>query len=68
MTADASESDPDLTTTSIPINQNPAVDITAITDLSSVDEAGDVINYTVSVENTGNVSLSNVDMLARRYR
>ena len=63
VTADASESDPDLATTSLPIIQNPTVDITAITDVSTVDGAGDVINYTINVENTGNISLSNIDML-----
>ncbi len=34
--------------------------MTKTADVSSVDQAGDVINYTITVQNTGNITLSNV--------
>ncbi len=48
--------------TDIPITQTPALDVTTTTDLTEVDSAGDVIHYTVSVENTGNISLTGISV------
>ncbi|MEZ4830967.1 MAG: hypothetical protein R2873_03010 [Caldilineaceae bacterium] len=44
------------------VTQNPAYTIVKTADVSSVDAAGDVINYTIVVENTGNQSLTNVSV------
>ena len=44
----------------VPLTVDPDITITKTADVSSVDEAGDVINYTITVENTGNTSLTNV--------
>ncbi|MDX9848796.1 MAG: hypothetical protein RBT74_17590, partial [Tenuifilaceae bacterium] len=45
---------------SIPISQYPGINITKVADVSSVDAVGDVINYTIEVENTGNQTLTGV--------
>ncbi|HWB36073.1 MAG TPA: hypothetical protein VHA75_08620, partial [Rugosimonospora sp.] len=42
----------------VAIAQNPDLTITKNADVSSVDAAGDVIHYTVSVANTGNLTLT----------
>ncbi|UJP64576.1 DUF7507 domain-containing protein [Mongoliitalea daihaiensis] len=42
------------------INANPAVEITKVADKESVSEAGEIITYTLTITNTGNVVLSNV--------
>ena len=50
VTADSIEGELDSFVTDIPIIQAPALDVTTSTDLTEVDNAGDVIHYTVSVE------------------
>ena len=45
---------------SIPIFQNPQIAVTKTADVASVDAAGDEINYTVTVDNTGNMTLTSV--------
>ncbi len=40
--------------------QNPAMTVTKIADKDEFTEVGDVISYTVTVTNTGNVTLKNV--------
>ena len=53
-TDDASES--------VTIVQNPQVTLEKTADVSSVDEAGDVIHYTINVSNAGNMTLTDVDV------
>jgi gliding motility-associated-like protein/uncharacterized repeat protein (TIGR01451 family) len=58
---DEDEKDPDCqdcTVTIIP--QNPGVKIEKSSDTSPIDKVGEVITYTLTVTNTGNVTLSNV--------
>ena len=59
-TADSVESPPDTAVTDVAIIQNPELNVTTSTDVTDVDSVGDVIHYTVSVENTGNTSLTGV--------
>ena len=59
-TADSVESPPDTAVTDVAIIQNPDLNVTTSTDVNDVDSVGDVIHYTVSVENTGNTSLTGV--------
>ncbi|PZX48555.1 DUF7507 domain-containing protein, partial [Algoriphagus chordae] len=54
-------SDPDCTTcTETEIPQNPMIQIVKSDNAASVDEVGDVITYTLTITNTGNVTLSSV--------
>ena len=62
VTADSIEGELDTFITDIPITQTPALDVTTTTNLTEVDSAGDVIQYTVSVENTGNISLTGIEV------
>ncbi|KFC75903.1 Mo-co oxidoreductase dimerization domain protein [Bosea sp. LC85] len=65
-TADSDETGPDTDDASVPVVYDPALNI--VKDVSSVtggsggsaDSAGDVINYAISVQNTGNVTLTGV--------
>jgi len=69
-TADSDESDPDEDDADVPVDQAPAVVIDKVaSDIlnsdgsdggATVDEAGDVIQYTITVDNDGNQSLTNV--------
>jgi uncharacterized repeat protein (TIGR01451 family) len=45
---------------SVPIVQNPDFTVAKAADVASVDAAGDLINYTVTVKNTGNMTLTGV--------
>jgi uncharacterized repeat protein (TIGR01451 family) len=47
---------------SVPVDQNPALAINKSADVASVDAAGDVINYTITVDNTGNMTLTGVTL------
>jgi uncharacterized repeat protein (TIGR01451 family) len=60
VTADSNETSPDTAITDVTITQSPALNVTASTDVSSVDAAGDVIVYTINVDNTGNISLTGI--------
>ena len=60
VTADSIETAPISATAAVSVDQRPEVVLTKIADVSSVDAAGDVINYAITVHNTGNVTLSNV--------
>jgi gliding motility-associated-like protein/uncharacterized repeat protein (TIGR01451 family) len=51
------EDDTDIET---PIERNPSIQVTKSDNGAQVSEAGDVITYTLTVTNTGNVTLSNV--------
>ena len=58
---DGSDECDDATTT---ITQDPNADVEKSTDVEYYSAVGDVIDYTISVENTGNVSLSQADVEA----
>ncbi|WP_158531204.1 DUF7507 domain-containing protein, partial [Algoriphagus chordae] len=44
------------------VTQKPKIVITKTPDVSSFDTAGDVINYSIEVENTGNITVENLDV------
>ena len=62
--ADSTQTDPDSDDETVPVGQNPALNI--VKDVTSVsggvagaaNSAGDVINYSIAVENTGNITLT----------
>ncbi len=45
---------------SVPINRNPALTLAKVADRATVSLPGDVINYTITATNIGNVTLANV--------
>ena len=45
-------------TASVPITYLPSILVTKTADVATVDAANDVINYTITVANTGNVALA----------
>jgi uncharacterized repeat protein (TIGR01451 family) len=61
-TADSNETGPDTDDASIPVAQNPSLNITkdATVPGGSADVAGEVISYTIGVQNTGNQTLTGV--------
>jgi uncharacterized repeat protein (TIGR01451 family) len=66
-TADSNQTDPDTDDASIPVEQAPAIavdkaiaSITGGNGNTAADSAGDVLNYTVTVSNPGNMTLTNV--------
>jgi uncharacterized repeat protein (TIGR01451 family) len=61
-TADSDQTGPDTDPASIPVEQNPALNITKDASVpgGTADAAGELINYTISVANTGNMTLSGV--------
>ena len=59
-TADSTESLPDTDTETVTVDQTPSLNIVKTADVVSVDGAGDVISYTITVENTGNTTLTGV--------
>ncbi len=55
--------DPECTDCTVtPLPQAPAISITKVSDISSFDRIDVLITYTIKVRNTGNVTLSNVDV------
>ena len=59
VTADSDQTDPVSATAQSWLSSSAAsVEVTKMADVSSADAAGDVINYTVNVTNTGNVTLT----------
>jgi len=46
----------------VTVSNSPSVNVTIEADTSSVDSAGDVIHYTVTVDNTGNVNLTGISV------
>ncbi len=46
----------------MPILQNPDILVTKSADVASVDAADDVINYTITVDNAGNMTLTDIDV------
>jgi uncharacterized repeat protein (TIGR01451 family) len=63
MVADTAESPADSFTSQVPITQNPDILVSMDADVHNVNDAGDVINYTVTVENTGNLTLTNIAVI-----
>jgi uncharacterized repeat protein (TIGR01451 family) len=59
-TADSNETPEDTDTETVTVSQTPGLNIIKLADVASVDDADDVITYTITVENTGNVSLTGV--------
>jgi len=70
VTADSTETPPDTADASAPLDYSPALNVTkavsSITGgqgtngLNGADSAGDVIHYDISVQNTGNITLTNI--------
>jgi uncharacterized repeat protein (TIGR01451 family) len=52
---------PDSDSTTINIDQNPALNVDASSNVTEVDAAGDIVNITVEAENTGNISLTGIN-------
>jgi uncharacterized repeat protein (TIGR01451 family) len=63
VTSDSNESPQDSITTIVPIVQNPDILVIMDADVHNVNDAGDVINYTVTVENTGNITLTSIEVI-----
>ena len=57
---------PDTDTATVTVDQTPSLNITKTADVLSVDGAGDVINYTITVANTGNTTLTGVTVTRSR--
>jgi hypothetical protein len=59
-TADSNETGPDTDDASIPVAQNPSLNITKDASVpgNTADVAGEVISYTIGVQNTGNQTLT----------
>jgi len=58
-TADSNETGPVTASASVAIDRHPGVALTKTPDVTTVDAAGDVINYTITFSNTGNTTLNN---------
>ena len=56
VTADSNETAPVSANAAVAVDQRPDLTFTKTADVSSVDAAGDVISYTITVENSGNVT------------
>ena len=60
VTADSAETPADTDTLNIPISQSPALNVAKSSTTTSVSAAGQVVPYTFTVTNTGNVTLTGV--------
>jgi len=60
VTADSAETGPEEASAAAPLVYNPDLSIEKTADVEEVDEIGDVIQYTIAVSNTGNITLSGV--------
>lgn len=58
-TADSTQTDPVSASASVIIDRNPSMELTKTPDVTTVDAAGDVIHYTITLANTGNTTLTN---------
>jgi uncharacterized repeat protein (TIGR01451 family) len=59
-TADSDQTDAAQASAEVDIVYDPDLSIEKMADVSSVDSVGDLINYTIVVSNTGNITLENV--------
>jgi uncharacterized repeat protein (TIGR01451 family) len=62
VTASSNEGAGDTDDLSISMTQSPSLNVTKVATEDSVDSAGDVIHYTIKVENTGNQTLTGVSV------
>ena len=60
VTVDSAESAPDTSTLNIPVAQSPSIDVVKSSTTASVTTAGQVVPYTFTVTNTGNVTLTGI--------
>ena len=56
VTADSAQTNPVSATAFVAVEQRPTLNVTKAPDVTSVNAAGNVINYTVNVQNVGNVT------------
>ncbi|MFZ9314263.1 MAG: DUF7507 domain-containing protein [Burkholderiaceae bacterium] len=61
-TADSGQTDPVSASAVVPLVYNPDLEIVKTADVEMVDEVGDIIHYTIEVSNTGNVTLTDVQL------
>ena len=61
-TADSDQTDPEKDAEEVLLEANPAIAIVKTADVASVDEDGQVVTYTYTVTNEGNVALSGVEV------
>jgi uncharacterized repeat protein (TIGR01451 family) len=57
VTVDTDQTSPISATATVAVEQDVSLEVTKTADVTSVNSAGDVINYTVNVTNTGNTTL-----------
>ena len=62
VTADSAQTTPVSATTFVVVESAASLTLAKMADVASVDSAGDVINYTVNVTNTGTVQLTSLDV------
>ena len=60
VTADSDETPEDTDTEVVPLIQLPALSVDKVDNTGTFDEVGDVISYSITVSNTGNITLTNV--------
>ena len=58
VTADSAQTTPVSANASVVVESGASVNLVKTADVSSVDAAGDVINYSITVTNTGNTTLT----------
>jgi uncharacterized repeat protein (TIGR01451 family) len=58
VTADTNETTPVAAAAQVAVDRRPIVDLVKTADVTSVDAAGDQINYTITLTNTGNTTLT----------
>ena len=63
VTADSAETGPEEASAAALLVYNPGLSIEKTADVEEVDEIGDVIQYTIAVSNTGNITLSGVTVV-----
>ncbi len=61
-TADSAQTDSVQDSAEVPLVYAPDLMIVKTADVEKVDQIGDVINYTIAVSNTGNITLTNVEL------
>jgi len=61
-TADCDQLSAITASASVPITQNTAFTLTKVATEASVDAAGDVIHYTITVDNSGDMTLTNISI------